>query len=1637
MKKNYSDFKTNIFLSAVTQLLLLPFLTKNETRLKFLYAFILMVLLQTSGFGANRYSVASGNWNATSTWSASSGGVSGASAPVAGDVVFIEGSFTVTTTAIANCTTLNIALGSILNVGGFDFTVSGATLISGSLIHSNATGAKSYRGLVTVNSGGVWNNSGNSAIEFRAGITNSGTFTAGTAVQTFNTNNQLLTGNLTIPSLTVTGFVLTNNGTLTVNTLLTGSGALTNTTTLNIGGASSITTLANSGTTAVSGSGAISTALANFTNTGTLNLAGSGAITGITNNAGGTVSLASSGTITSFNNATATSILQISATTVPTFTTLTTSITGNTVNYSGAGAQTIKGQSYSNLILSGSGTKTLGAATTTTGALTLNNNTSLGMSTFLLTLNGDLVNNGTGTITGSTGGVTITGTATQNIAGFTTTGAVSMTKGTGGIATLTGNVNGGSLTISGGGGRLSLGTSLTHVFTGAWALTQGALYGGSSTLKIAGNVSTGGTFTAETGTVEFNGAAQTLSSNPLTYNNLILSGSGTKTFAAVTTVSDTWSIVSPVKANLGGFITHAAKTLLLYGTPPPLPGSSGSLASTATNKSDTYFITGSTGIINVLSVIDNNYAAYNNSTASLFASVGENAAPLTLTAPDGFVFINTKFASYGTPGGTAPNFTIGGCHAVNSRSITTGLLGSTTAIIPASGASFNAAFGDPCSGTIKSYSIVATYAVPICSGSNPGLIDGSTPTGGNGAYTYLWEVSTTSATSGYATATGTSNGEDYNPSGTLSVTTYYRRTVTSGIYSDATIVVVPVISTTAPAAPSISALCTNSTLSVPASTIPGTYVEWFSGSCGSTVLATGTSYNPTVSGTYFARYKNSCSTSLCSTGYVVSSAPTNAVIVTPSNPSSICIGTLTASLPYTASGTPNTYSITWSPNGNLIDIANKAIPNATSGTITLDIPWNAPAGTYIGTIVIKTSAGCISAGKTFTLDIGKLASAGSSTPTLCQNTVMTNITHATTGTTGIGAATGLPAGVTAAWSSNVITISGMPTASGTFNYSIPLIGNCGTANATGTITVSALPATPTASATAQPTCVVSTGTITVTAPTGMNYSIDGSNYTNTSGVFTGLAVGSYTVTAKNASGCISAATAPIAINAPITKIWNGAWSPAGAPTVDNIVIFNGSYSGGSVNACSCEINAAVTITSGVLNVVNCLTGSGSLTFNEGAYLVQVNNTNTNSANITFNLSRSGLVPYEYVYWSAPISGTSVGTAFPSYNKSYSYLNNAWVAPNTSAGRGFIVRYASATSQNPSFVGAPNNGLITVSGLSAGDNLIGNPYPSPIYASSFYSQNAGVLGGALYFWNSGTSRTISMDGTKYEYKGFYSVTNATGSVGSGDEIAPGVGFFVAGSGFVFNNDMRIAPTGSGGNFSKQANTKKTTTIDKNRVWLNLTKDSEQLSQLLLGYVTGATNDFDKLYDATTFGGTDFDFYSIDNSKQYTIQGRTLPFDTEEQIPLGYKTTFDGVFAIGIDKADGGFVGEKIYLEDKTTSTIHDLTTGSYSFTTAKGEFKDRFVLRYTTTAKLGTDDVADKGKGVIVSVKNRQIKINSFDQSITAVKVYDLKGSLLYEKNKLNNTEFIIDHLTASTHVMIIMAQLENGKWVSQETVFQN
>lgn len=106
------------------------------------------------------------------------------------------------------------------------------------------------------------------------------------------------------------------------------------------------------------------------------------------------------------------------------------------------------------------------------------------------------------------------------------------------------------------------------------------------------------------------------------------------------------------------------------------------------------------------------------------------------------------------------------------------------------------------------------------------------------------------------------------------------------------------------------------------------------------------------------------------------------------------------------------------------------------------------------------------------------SSIGTDNQTLCKNTPITDITYNTKGATS-SVFSGLPTGVSGNWNNNVITITGIPTVSGTFNYVATLTGGCGLVTSNGTITVN-------------PTVVTIstiTGNSTIIAGTTENYSI--------------------------------------------------------------------------------------------------------------------------------------------------------------------------------------------------------------------------------------------------------------------------------------------------------------------------------------------------------------------------------------------------------------------------------------------------------------------------------------------------------------------------------------------------------------------
>ncbi|HRA74262.1 MAG TPA: T9SS type A sorting domain-containing protein, partial [Flavobacterium sp.] len=369
------------------------------------------------------------------------------------------------------------------------------------------------------------------------------------------------------------------------------------------------------------------------------------------------------------------------------------------------------------------------------------------------------------------------------------------------------------------------------------------------------------------------------------------------------------------------------------------------------------------------------------------------------------------------------------------------------------------------------------------------------------------------------------------------------------------------------------------------------------------------------------------------------------------------------------------------------------------------------------------------------------------------------------------------------------------------------------------------------------------------------------------------------------------------------------------------------------------------------------------------------------------------------------------------------------------GVGYIIRGPQENwAPNPpatakaSFVGVPNNGHYEITGIIPDRSyLLGNPYPSALDADAFLDANQNVLDGTLYFWTHNTPIAVGTPDPGsglYAYSGNdYASYNRTGGVGTAapssvppftglndniptGKIASGQGFFggskvslPSNPKIIYDNTMRVGVgtiTGDNTQFFKTKNPKEKTanTVEKHRVWLDLTNAKGAFKQTLVGYVTGATNDYEGRFDGESYDGNDFlDFYSIDQDKNLTIQGRALPFDVNDEIPLGYRVVLDGTFTIKIGKTDGVLSNQEVYLEDKLTNSVFNLKEGNYTFTTTAGTFDDRFVLRYTDKT-LGIEEVV-LNDGIIVLYSNNFktliIRNNVKDATVNSVSLYNLAG----------------------------------------------
>jgi len=538
------------------------------------------------------------------------------------------------------------------------------------------------------------------------------------------------------------------------------------------------------------------------------------------------------------------------------------------------------------------------------------------------------------------------------------------------------------------------------------------------------------------------------------------------------------------------------------------------------------------------------------SSSSETLCVGTALTPITYTTPGAS---SASVTSGALPPGTSGTFNAGtGIFTVSGTPSTPGTYNYTVSVV--SGL-------DTCmastvivvnpNATISLTSAASTTAQTVCIGTAISNIAYTVANGATGA----------TVTGLPASVTGTFAAGVFTISGSPSAAGTFNYTVTTtGGCSSASLSGTIIVNPNATIVLSSAASTTNQTVCVNTAITPITYTI-ANGGTGATVLglpigvsgsfAAGTytiNGSPSSPGTY--------NYTITTTGGCSSASLTGTIIVNPNatitqtsaagtEAQTVCVNTAIAAITYSIGNGGTGATVTGLPLGVAGVYA--------AGVFTIT---GTPTGVGTYNYTVTTTGGCSSASLSGSIivspnvTIALTSPAATANQTVCINTPITNIVYTTAnGATNV-TVTGLPAGVTGAFAAGVFTISGSPSAAGTFNYTVTTAGGCGIATLNGTITVNpnATIALTSATATANQTVCVNQ------AITQITYTVaDGATGATVTGLPAGItgvfnagagtfaingssaATGTFNYTVTTTGGCSSASlSGSIIINPDVT-----------------------------------------------------------------------------------------------------------------------------------------------------------------------------------------------------------------------------------------------------------------------------------------------------------------------------------------------------------------------------------------------------------------------------------------------------------------------------------------------------------------------
>ena len=386
-----------------------------------------------------------------------------------------------------------------------------------------------------------------------------------------------------------------------------------------------------------------------------------------------------------------------------------------------------------------------------------------------------------------------------------------------------------------------------------------------------------------------------------------------------------------------------------------------------------------------------------------------------------------------------------------------------------------------------------------------------------------------------------------------------------------------------------------------------------------------------------------------------------------------------------------------------------------------------------------------------------------------------------------------------------------------------------------------------------------------------------------------------------------------------------------------------------------------------------------------------------------------------------------------------------------------------------FEGKPNNGEILVSvndtggpgsvgGTTKTEYLLGNPYPSALDVHAFIDDNAGIINGAVYFWEqwAGESHVLSqyqagyatlnkIGGTKaYQFVGLDGATTggAAGLKTPERYIAVAQGFMaeIIGSGNVeFNNNQRVFKTEASGESEFLRTTdvadQETDASELQIIRLEFVTSNDLSRELLFGFGEDINDDaFDYGYDARASEVFANDLLSTLDGEDYIIQGYST-IQSDKEVALRLKSDAVAMYTIKMTEAKNIDASQDIYIYDSLEGVYHDLRSGDYNFSAQAGDDADRLKIVFQMEQSLSNEDFeATNNVSIFVNNNLNQLHIKGLDQEIKGLNLINMLGQNVMRLSNVNATQAStgVKLNNLSTGVYIVDVTLKDGRVLSKK-----